>query len=803
MKKMMKLMALAAALLCASGAGATEVSTWDGTIASSYSQKDDTAKTITINSAAELALLAHDVKDDGCDTGTYAGYTITLNVDVDLANIAWTPIKLSRNGVQTVFLGNGHTVYNLNVPNNGKYAGLFAWVYCCTVRDVNVKNATVVGTGYVAGIAGHAMCPTITGCSVENATIVSKCSSSNSGYDDGDKAGGISGYFTAQNNGDLENCTVKNCTIFAYRDLGGLTGYAQHITAKLANKYDNNSVINTRVIVNGLSKYDYGNRNVDSSNAHTDVRANVDKTLSITSHNGGALNGRWDGDGSGETGTADKAYVASADHNNMASSVTVSIILDESELDENEMPLQEVTVEPEVSVDTSSSVDTTAVDADGKTTTMTESQTTAAASIVADVKSAVEANTAVTAASSTGVENLVTVTATVEGESTTTNKATIVELLQKAAEDAGIAQATAKTAITKDSDLSSELKIKLEATQVVIPTATAAETEATPYLNSVSYDVKPIVTVTVTDGTTTTEVTTNIPNSEITSPITFRLPVTDNTATSARVTHVGGPDDEGNTWPTEVFTAAVQGTSGNRYVEISASHFSTFIVETSGTLVSDSGETLELQKVTKSLSSANEMALAVPYSDTAANAYLVAGFLEDDKIRVWEPTGPLKANYDTWTMDGGAWSPVQKTVGSTPTAGKAIPQGYGAWYSSTATADTKALVLAGYIPVTTPTVSVPAGKQAFLMNPAGTAVDLATAITGASSGDQLLRVGDSQRYQFVGTSWASRTNIVLTIAGTTITSYGPFQATNSIPLAAGRGFWYISHGGAPTINWSK
>ena len=62
----------------------------------------------------------------------------------------------------------------------------------------------------------------IDNCHVDGGTITSVPENTGSAYDNGDKAGGIIGYYVT---GDkITNCSANNLTITAYRDLGGITG---------------------------------------------------------------------------------------------------------------------------------------------------------------------------------------------------------------------------------------------------------------------------------------------------------------------------------------------------------------------------------------------------------------------------------------------------------------------------------------------------------------------------------------------------------------------------------------------------
>ena len=245
---------------------------WNG--GSEEPATDESNHSITINSAEQLAGLAKMVNEGN----TLSGYTVTLNTDIDLNNVAWTPIGPSgdsKNKFMGTFDGCNHTISNLKVTQEAGYhaAGLFGAlngtvknliidgatienlssgpstvngtavvagsIYTSGLIDnVTVKNATVHGNRYLGGISGYVY-GSITNCSVETITLVATPDNLTGTYDNGDKVGGIVGYIvTDGSKGTVENCTVKNATIQGYRDIGGIAGCA-------------NSIEGQEVVING------------------------------------------------------------------------------------------------------------------------------------------------------------------------------------------------------------------------------------------------------------------------------------------------------------------------------------------------------------------------------------------------------------------------------------------------------------------------------------------------------------------------------------------------------------------------
>lgn len=223
---------------------------WKNHAADEYSTPvDEKTKTITISSAAELALFANQVNGSG-NAQMYSGYSVILNADIDLSGKLWTPIGQTGAGqFAGTFVGNDHTISNMvinNIDASGDCAtGLFGWLNNATVENVKVNVANVTGhhnVGVIAGYLETSGC-TIENCTVSNATV--SCTSVNKDAN-GDKCGGIVGH--AGNAGvRVTNCNVSNSTISAGRDAGQVVGAA--LTANVTNC----SVREVTVTANGTS----------------------------------------------------------------------------------------------------------------------------------------------------------------------------------------------------------------------------------------------------------------------------------------------------------------------------------------------------------------------------------------------------------------------------------------------------------------------------------------------------------------------------------------------------------------------
>lgn len=78
-------------------------------------------------------------------------------------------------------------------------------------------------------------------------------------WNNGDKAGGIAGYFVYEGKHSIENNVVKDTTITAYRDFGGLVGASNTV-----NYIKNNTADNITLLINNEHNY----KNYNSIETH-------------------------------------------------------------------------------------------------------------------------------------------------------------------------------------------------------------------------------------------------------------------------------------------------------------------------------------------------------------------------------------------------------------------------------------------------------------------------------------------------------------------------------------------------------
>lgn len=263
---------------------------------------------ITIYDEVELAAFAASVNAGN----TYKGITVALADDMDLGGAYWTPIGLNGDTATTLFQGTfdgqGHTISNMVVDTLNQNAAVFATravvgsytaagffgslngtakniifedasvnhistgdqtvngiavvagsIYSRgAIDNVHVNNATVAGNRYVGGIAGYVY-GSITNCSVTNATLTATPNAvAADKYDNGDKVGGIAGYFRSASVYVISENAVRNVDIFAYRDAGSIVGAGDAGTAVVANEAKN---VNIKI---DQETYHYGNKDVNA-----------------------------------------------------------------------------------------------------------------------------------------------------------------------------------------------------------------------------------------------------------------------------------------------------------------------------------------------------------------------------------------------------------------------------------------------------------------------------------------------------------------------------------------------------------
>lgn len=266
-----------------------------------YNKKTDTfdiTRKLEISSPADLEKFRDNVNGGK----TYENETVSLMVDIDLKNKKWTPIGLNADDDTKKFMGTfdggSHKISNLKVDLASGYtaAGFFGALGGTlknltvdgasikhisapntegntdngiavvsgslypsgSIENVTVKNATVEGNRYVGGIAGYVY-GSITECIVEDVSLIATPDDLTGKNDNGDKVGGIAGYWCSENIHSLSNNSVSRLSISAYRDAGGIVGAAD---AGMVNeqpnptiKMEGNTVDTVRIVIDQSKSY--------------------------------------------------------------------------------------------------------------------------------------------------------------------------------------------------------------------------------------------------------------------------------------------------------------------------------------------------------------------------------------------------------------------------------------------------------------------------------------------------------------------------------------------------------------------
>ena len=184
----------------------------------------------------------------------FSGYTVKLTSDVDLNGVAWAPIGMT-NAFLGTFDGGNNTISNLtvNVTDDNNAAGLFASAR--KVMNVKMNNVKVSGHYKAGAIVGNGLCAIIENCHVDGGSITS---TPNSEKDNANHVGGIVGYLYADGSNaqaSVKNCSVKNLTITAYRDVAGIAGTIGATNGSVSAEVSDNIIDNVTIIANQLAEY--------------------------------------------------------------------------------------------------------------------------------------------------------------------------------------------------------------------------------------------------------------------------------------------------------------------------------------------------------------------------------------------------------------------------------------------------------------------------------------------------------------------------------------------------------------------
>lgn len=235
----------------------------------------------------------------------YAGKTVVLDANVDLANAEWTPI----NGFTGTFDGQNHTITNLKITSGNDKVGLFGNQWQCaatiknftvdgvqivggenvgaivgvtaqtTVTNVTVRNAVITSAHWAGGIVGYAY-GTIDGCTVDGLTITCVPNGTPDNYDNGDKLGGIVGYLCA---GKVQNCSATDVRLTGYRDIGGIAG-ALVASDGVETWAKNNTVNGVDITVDQVTNF-YGSKDMNPDGVVGRIQHQSSTNLAVSEGN--------------------------------------------------------------------------------------------------------------------------------------------------------------------------------------------------------------------------------------------------------------------------------------------------------------------------------------------------------------------------------------------------------------------------------------------------------------------------------------------------------------------------------------
>ena len=206
-----------------------------------------------------------------------------------------------------------------------------------------------------------------------------------------------------------------------------------------------------------------------------------------------------------------------------------------------------------------------------------------------------------------------------------------------------------------------------------------------------------------------------------------------------------------------------------------------------------------------------------PYGDdeiAVSNLVKTANLTTGDKLHVYDTTAKL---FRSWSLDAnGAWKSLKTyKIGTNGTevdvAGAAevytVKRGSGVWLERQDTE--KPYFLYGQVETTDVSTPITAGTynkpSHQLVAPTGIVdFDLNDITTGVDANDRIVvpTDGEPKVYNFVDGAWGyTITNGYKKLGSVLLPKLK--RVTDDTTIKAGTGFWYISEGGSPTIEWGK
>ena len=218
--------------------------------------------TYTLRDESELAGLAKLVNEG---TETFAGKTILLGQDMNLADNAWTPIGgYGAGSFEGTFDGQGCKIVFKNAQFNSSETtfGVFGWVQNATIKNVILEGNAYVnyteekasyGLFYMGALTGYAYNSTITNCSNQmtfNITFVNEAGSALV------NCGGLVGWGVGVTLNSCNNIAAVKASVtgvgVAMTQLGGLVGYCNNsgYSGNILNCYNTGNISGTALSSN-------------------------------------------------------------------------------------------------------------------------------------------------------------------------------------------------------------------------------------------------------------------------------------------------------------------------------------------------------------------------------------------------------------------------------------------------------------------------------------------------------------------------------------------------------------------------
>ena len=159
----------------------------------------------TVTTADGLKNVAKLVNEEG-----KTDINITLNTDLNLTNMEWTPIGTESQPYTGTFNGKNKTITGLTVNQEGtNYVGLIGYLGSGgKVQNVTLTDVSVTGYWYVGGVVGANDKGTVTACTASGSISGSS------------RVGGVVGY----NGGTMTGCTVSG-SVSGDSSVGGVVGW--------------------------------------------------------------------------------------------------------------------------------------------------------------------------------------------------------------------------------------------------------------------------------------------------------------------------------------------------------------------------------------------------------------------------------------------------------------------------------------------------------------------------------------------------------------------------------------------------